>query len=136
MSENMTLPPGQLVAAPSTQQANSMDNMFSGLGLGNYVNQDKSSLVNKMLVEDNNKNQSSPTSIPKSASSQGLSLQEKQRLLREQENAQKRSIPSPANSSSASRPQTNNQQSKGNNQHSNGIPRSTSLQQPTLQWHS
>jgi len=113
MSENLTLPPGQLVSAPSAQQASSMDSMFSGLGLGSYVSQDKSSLVNKMLVEDNNKNLAPAPGMSKSASSQGLSLQEKQRLLREQENAQKRSSPSPSTTSLP--------------QQSNGIPRSSSL---------
>merc|ERR1712142_321004 len=42
LSESLTLPPGQLVPAPSSQEVSSMDSMFDGLGLGNYVNQDTS----------------------------------------------------------------------------------------------
>ena len=61
--------------------------MFNGLGLGNYVNQDKSKLVNKMINGDN---LSQNNNIPKSASSHSLSLQEKQRILAEQESAQNR----------------------------------------------
>jgi len=87
LSDNLALPPGQLVAAPSIQEVSSMDSMFNGLGLGNYVNQDKSKLVNKMINGDN---LSQNNNIPKSASSHSLSLQEKQRILAEQESAQNR----------------------------------------------
>jgi len=33
-----SLPPGQLVAAPTAQEVSSMDNMYSSLGLGGFVN--------------------------------------------------------------------------------------------------
>jgi len=85
MSDNLTLPPGQLVAAPSSLDSS----MFSGLGLDDYVNQDKSTIVNKMLSQDNGVNKGPAQAMAKSASSHGLSLQEKQRLLREQENAKR-----------------------------------------------
>merc|ERR1719233_2545703 len=92
LSESLTLPPGQLVAAPSAQEVSSMDSMFDGLGLGNYVNQDKSKLVNKMIGGDNNNHTKNNTvnNIAKSSSSHSLSLQEKQRILAEQESAQNR----------------------------------------------
>ena len=64
-----------------------MDSMFDGLGLGNYVNQDKSKLVNKMIGDYNNQSKNE-INILKSTSS--LSLQEKQRILAEQESAQNR----------------------------------------------
>jgi len=89
LSESLTLPPGQLVAAPTAQEVSTMDSMFDGLGLGNYVNQDKSKLVNKM-IGDNNNHSKNEINIPKSTSSHSLSLQEKQRILAEQESAQNR----------------------------------------------
>merc|ERR1712042_95346 len=72
------------------------DSMFDGLGLGNYVNQDKSKLVSKMIGDNNNHSSvGSRMNMPKSSSSQNLSLQEKQRILAEQETAQIRSSKSP-----------------------------------------
>jgi len=86
-----SLPPGQLVAAPTSLEVSSMDSMFDGLGLGTYVNQDKSKLVNKMIGDNNNQSMNNnQNNIPKSASSHSLSLQEKQRILAEQEAAQNR----------------------------------------------
>jgi len=79
-----------------------MDSMFNGLGLGSYVNQDKSKLVNKMIGDNNNHSQNNnPSGISKSASSQSLSLQEKQRIVAEQESAQNRAAsksPTPSKS--------------------------------------
>merc|ERR1712240_803981 len=73
-----------------------MDSVFDGLGLGNYVNQDKSKLVSKMIGDNNNHSTvGSQINMPKSSSSQNLSLQEKQRILAEQETAQTRSSKSP-----------------------------------------
>jgi len=56
------------------------------------VNQDKSKLVNKMIGGDNNNHTKNNTenNISKSSSSHSLSLQEKQRILAEQESAQNR----------------------------------------------
>ena len=75
--------------------------MFDGLGLGNYVNQDKSKLVNKMIGDNNNQSlNNNQSNIPKSASTHSLSLQEKQRILAEQESAQNRAAsksPTPSN---------------------------------------
>jgi len=91
LSDSLALPPGQLVAAPTSQEVSSMDSMFDGLGLGSYVNQDKSKLVNKMIGENNNHGMNNnQNNIPKSSSSHSLSLQEKQRILAEQESAQAR----------------------------------------------
>ena len=41
LSENMTLSSNKLVAAPTSSETSSMDSMFSGMGLGDYVNSDK-----------------------------------------------------------------------------------------------
>merc|ERR1719318_1358933 len=91
LSDSVALPPGQLVAAPTSQEVSSMDSMFDGLGLGNYVNQDKSKLVNKMIGDNNNQSlNNNQSNIPKSGSTHSLSLQEKQRILAEQESAQNR----------------------------------------------
>ena len=49
LSENMTLSSNKLVAAPSSSDTSSMDSMFSGMGLGDYVNADKSKLVNTVI---------------------------------------------------------------------------------------
>ena len=92
LSESLTLPPGQLVAAPTAQEVSSMDSMIDELGLGNYVNRDKSKLVNQMIGDKNNQTKNE-INIPKSTSS--ASLQERQRILAEEESAQNR----PANKS-------------------------------------
>merc|ERR1712025_1307701 len=65
-------------------------------GLGNYVNQDKSKLVSKMIGDNNNHSTvGSQINMPKSSSSQNLSLQEKQRIPAQRETAQTRSSKSP-----------------------------------------
>merc|ERR1711915_422955 len=92
LSDNVALPPGQLVAAPTSQEVSSMDSMFDGLGLGTYVNQDKNRLLNKVIGgnDGHNSNNNNLQSISKSSSSHTLSLQEKQRILADQELARSR----------------------------------------------
>ena len=86
LSENMTLGPGKLVSAPSAAEVSSMDSMYSGLGLGDYVNTDKSKLVNTVIGADNRKQENNTPNIPKSSSS--LSLQEKKQIMQKQETVQ------------------------------------------------
>ena len=86
LSENMTLGPGKLVSAPSAADVSSMDSMYSGLGLGDYVNTDKSKLVNTVIGADNRKQENNTPNIPKSSSS--LSLQEKKQMMQKQETVQ------------------------------------------------
>ena len=88
LSENMTLGSGKLVSAPSAADASSMDSMFSGLGLGDYVNTDKSKLVNTVIGGDRprQENNTSTQNIPKSSSS--LTLQEKKQMMQKQETLQ------------------------------------------------
>ena len=71
-----------------------MDSMFDGLGLGTYVNQDKNKLVNKVIGgnDGHNSNNNNLPSISKSSSSHTLSLQEKQRILADQELARSRAV--------------------------------------------
>ena len=114
LSENMTLPPDQLVAAPSPQevsclelfhlshcsvinsclQVSSMDSMFNGMGLGDFINKDKTTLVNSM-ISGPEKSSESKVSIPNiSKSSSNMSLQEKRKIMQQQEAA--KSVKPPA----------------------------------------
>ena len=111
LSENMTLPAGQLVSAPTPQEvstdylsphlltfclkASSMDNMFSGMGLGDYVNKDKSKLVNSMIDgrEKSNPPSESKVSIPSISKSSSMSLQEKRQIMQQQEAAKSQAKP-------------------------------------------
>ena len=100
LAENMTLSSGKLVAAPSAGEAASMDSMFSGMGLGDYVNADKSKLVNTVIGGDKpgggGGSAAGSTNIPKSASS--LTLQEKKQMMQSQEKSSKPSpSPTPVN---------------------------------------
>ena len=97
LSENMTLGSGKLVSAPSAADASSMDSMFSGLGLGDYVNTDKSKLVNTVIGGDRprQENNTSTQNIPKSSSS--LTLQEKKQMMQKQETLQTAAASSPVN---------------------------------------
>ena len=122
LSENMTLSSGKIVAAPASSQASAMDSMFDGMGLGDFVNADKSSLVNSVIAGQDKQGvpTSSPASnIPKSSSS--LTLQEKKQMMQQQSTA--KPPPSPVNltdslmsksmsmnamSSNASKPTMNN----------------------------
>jgi len=87
------LPAGQLVAAPSLSQTSEMDSMFSGLGLDSFINKDRSG---GSLAEDPNKpdgfpaNQTKPSQT-KPNQTTSLSLQEKQRILQQQEQLRDRS---------------------------------------------
>lgn len=94
MAEGQLLPAGQLVAAPSSQESSAMDNMFSGLGLGDFVTADKKGAVTKLMVGENN---NQPAAAPQGSLGQSgaaavgnLSLVEKQRLVAEQEAARSR----------------------------------------------
>ena len=111
LSENMTLPAGQLVSAPTPQEVSidylsprfltfclktsSMDNMFSGMGLGDYVNKDKSKLVNSMIDgrEKSNSPSDSKVSIPSISKSSSMSLQEKRQIMQQQEAAKSQAKP-------------------------------------------
>ena len=100
LAENMTLSSGKLVAAPSAGEAASMDSMFSGMGLGDYVNTDKSKLVNTVIGGDKpgggGGSAAASSNIPKSASS--LTLQEKKQMMQSQEKSSKPSpSPTPVN---------------------------------------
>ena len=96
LSENMTLGPGRLVSAPSPADVSSMDTMYSGLGLGDYVNSDKSKLVNSVIGSDGRQKENNMPNIPKSSSS--LSLQEKKQMMQKQETVQESGAsPSPVN---------------------------------------
>ena len=100
LAENMTLSSGKLVAAPSAGEAASMDSMFSGMGLGDYVNADKSKLVNTVIGGDKpgggGGSAAASSNIPKSASS--LTLQEKKQMMQSQEKSSKPSpSPTPVN---------------------------------------
>ena len=98
LAENMTLSSGKLVAAPSAGEAASMDSMFSGMGLGDYVNTDKSKLVNTVIGGDKpgGSGAAASSNIPKSASS--LTLQEKKQMMQSQEKSSKPSpSPTPVN---------------------------------------
>ena len=88
LSENMTLGPGKLVAAPSAAEVSVMDSMYSGLGLSDYINSDKSNLVNTVIGTDKVKhdNNTNTPNIPKSSSS--LTLQEKKQMMQKQEPVQ------------------------------------------------
>ena len=95
LSENMTMSSKHLVPAPSASDQSSMDTMFSSMGLNDYVNPDKSKLVNSVISSDNNNSSTAAPSntVPKSNSS--LSLQEKKQLM---QNQQKKSVsPAPTN---------------------------------------
>ena len=96
LSENMTLGPGRLVSAPSPADVSSMDTMYSGLGLGDYVNSDKSKLVNSVIGSDGRQKENNMPNIPKSSST--LSLQEKKQMMQKQETVQESGAsPSPVN---------------------------------------
>lgn len=87
LSENMTLGPGKLVAAPSAAEVSAMDSMYSGLGLSDYINSDKSNLVNTVIGTDQVKHENNTnTIIPKSSST--LTLQEKKQMMQKQEPVQ------------------------------------------------
>merc|ERR1719167_1107520 len=45
-----SLPPGQLVAAPTAQEVSSMDNMYSSLGLGGFVNAERRTELASSLI--------------------------------------------------------------------------------------
>ena len=80
-----------------TFQTSSMDSMFNGLGLGNYVNQDKGNLVNSVIGCDGKQTSNKKEgNVTKSTSNQSLSLQDKQRLLAEQEKALNQSKEQPS----------------------------------------
>ena len=96
LSENMTMSSKNLVPAPSDSDQSSMDTMFSSMGLNDYVNPDKSKLVNSVIGSDD-KNSSSPVvqtaAVQKSSST--LSLQEKKQMM---QNQQKPTVsPTPTN---------------------------------------
>ena len=82
-----SLPADQLVAAPTPQEVSSMDNMFAGMGLGDFINKDKTTLVNSMISGPDKSSESkvSIPSIPKSSSN--MSLQDKRQIMQQQEAA-------------------------------------------------
>ena len=71
----------------SCLQVSSMDSMFTGMGLGDFINKDKTSLVNSMIAGPERSSESK-VSIPSiSKSSSNMSLQEKRKILQQQEAA-------------------------------------------------
>ena len=66
-----------------------MDNMFAGMGLGDFINKDKTTLVNSMIAGPDQRSESkvSIPSISKSSSNSNLSLQEKRKIMEQQEAA-------------------------------------------------
>ena len=64
-----------------------MDSMFTGMGLGDFINKDKTTLVNSVIAGPDRSSESkvSIPSIPKSSSN--MSLQEKRKILQQQEAA-------------------------------------------------
>ena len=93
LSENMTLSSSKIVAAPAPSEASAMDSMFDGLGLGDYVNSDKSHLVNSVIGSSQDKQNSSnniSSNIPQpSSSSSSLSLQQKKQMMQQQQQSVK-----------------------------------------------
>jgi len=88
LSENMTLPADQLVAAPTPQEVSAMDNMFAGMGLGDFINKDKNTALVNSMIAGPDKSSESKVSIPSIAkSSSNMSLQEKRKILQQQEAA-------------------------------------------------
>jgi len=81
---SQALPPGQLVAAPSAQEASSMDSMYTSLGLSSYLSPTSPS------------SPSPPRQLPPSQAlpspAQALSVEEKQRILASQESLQREAI--------------------------------------------
>jgi len=94
LSENMTLSSNKLVAAPSSSETSSMDSMFNSMGLSDYVNPDKTKLVNSVIGGEKQKSDINPAAnIPKSSSS--LTLQEKRQMMQNQQIS--KPSPSPTN---------------------------------------
>merc|ERR1719410_2530294 len=84
----MTLPADQLVAAPTPQEVSAMDNMFAGMGLGDFINKDKNTALVNSMISGPDKSSESKVSIPSIAkSSSNMSLQEKRKILQQQEAA-------------------------------------------------
>merc|ERR1711936_1046144 len=80
-----SLPPGQLVAAPTAQEVSSMDNMYSSLGLGGFVNAERRTELTSSLISPPaapSPSATSPASLQRSA--QNLSLEEKLKLQEKQ----------------------------------------------------
>ena len=101
LSENMTLSSSKIVAAPAPSEASAMDSMFDGLGLGDYVNSDKSHLVNSVIGSSQDKQNSSSnisSNIPQpSSSSSSLSLQQKKQMMQQQQQSVKTTTTQPTN---------------------------------------
>jgi len=93
---SQALPPGQLVAAPSAQEANSMDSMYSSLGLSSYLSTTSPSSPSPP------RHLPSTQSLPSTA--QALSVQDKQRILASQESLQ-REASNPAQPMAKAKPQ-------------------------------
>ena len=76
-----------------------MDNMFSGMGLGDYVNKDNSKLVSSMIngPEKSSSPSGSKVSIPSASKSSNLSLQEKRQIMEQQEAAKSQVSVKPTN---------------------------------------
>jgi len=87
---NNSLPHGQLVPAPTAQEVSSMDNMYSSLGLGGFVNAErKTELATSLISPPASATPSAASPVPLQKSAQNLSLQEKLRLQEKQAQASK-----------------------------------------------
>ena len=65
-----------------------MDNMFAGMGLGDFINKDKNTALVNSMIAGPDKSSESKVSIPSIAkSSSNMSLQEKRKILQQQEAA-------------------------------------------------
>merc|ERR550517_741955 len=85
-----SLPHGQLAPAPTAQEESSMDNMYSSLGLGGFVDAErKTELATSLISPPASASPSAASPAPLQKSAQNLSLQEKLRLQEKQAQASK-----------------------------------------------
>ena len=89
MSESATLKPNQLVSAPSSKSSE-MDDLFSGLGLGSYVaKKDTGAIATGLMAQAKPEPVTSPAVPKPAATSDGLSLEDKRRMMQQGEQMQR-----------------------------------------------
>ena len=100
MSDSATLKADQLIAAPvnnssASQNAQAMDDLFSGLGLGSYINKQNAGAIATGLSSNgsggvqSNQKPIAATVAPGSPKTAGLSLEDKRRMLAQGESMQR-----------------------------------------------
>lgn len=85
MSESAVRGPGQLVPAVAGGSSSSADQMFSGLGLGDYVQAKDTGAIATGMMGAATAAPAMPGPTPSSSSSSSLSLEDKRRAMQQGE---------------------------------------------------